>query len=219
MDHKHDAIPAKAGIQMNETGPRLSPGLRSLFKTHPWLSYVLACDIILMTFLVDQINKWVMLEWVIRPATFENPPDGMGFFDWITMLDLLRYPFTQIEIWPFHNIVMVWNQGISFGLLGDHPVAANGLLMGLLGLVVVGFIAWIICTPRHGLRLILALIIGGALGNLWDRVRFGAVADFYDFHLFGVHYPAFNIADAAIVLGVLGLILYEWMQSKQKSSR
>jgi signal peptidase II len=182
--------------------------MNSLMKTHPWLSLVIAIDLILVLFFIDQVNKWVMLEWVIRPAVGHATP-GLDFIAWITALELPRYPFTEIEIWPFHNIVMVWNQGISFGLFADHPQAGNGLLLvALLGLVI-AFAIWMVRTRDIATRFILATIIGGALGNLWDRVRFGAVADFYDFHAFGLHYPAFNIADSLIVLGVIALLIRE----------
>jgi signal peptidase II len=182
--------------------------LKNIFKSHPWLSLVIALDLILFLFMIDQVNKWAMLELVIRPAVGEVTP-GLDFITWITALELPRYPFTQIEIWPFHNIVMVWNQGISFGLFADHPAAGAGLLMVGLLAIVLGFTVWLVRTSDHMLRFILAVIIGGALGNLWDRVRFGAVADFYDYHAFGWHYPAFNIADSLIVCGVLALLARE----------
>ena len=186
-----------------------------IFRDHPWMSTVLACDVMLLLFLLDQINKWFMLEHIIHPATATSPDVQLGFLTWITALELPRLPFISIEALPFMNIVMVWNEGISFGLFAGTPAAANGILMGLLAMIILGFAIWIIRTPHHGLRLILAAIIGGALGNLWDRVRFGAVADFYDFHIAGYHYPAFNVADSAIVLGVIGLIIYEFRISKR----
>lgn len=183
--------------------------MQKLFAQYPWLSRVMAMDFILVLCLIDQIHKWFMLERIIRPAITGVWSGGLDFITWITALSLPRYDFIAIPVYSFFNVVMVWNQGISFGFFADQPAAANGILLAALCGIVIGFGIWMMRTPDHVIRFILAAIIGGALGNLWDRVRFGAVADFLDFHAFGWHYPAFNIADSLIVLGVIALIVYE----------
>ncbi len=189
-------------------------------KSIPALSLALASDVIIAVFLIDQVKKWWMLEQIIRPSITGEWSGGRGFIDWITQTTLPRYPFTQIEVYPWFNAVMVWNEGISFGLFNNGTTGSGNMaLMIGLGVIVAGFTIWMVRTPILPLKFLLAVIIGGALGNLWDRVRFGAVADFYDFHIGSYHYPAFNIADSAIVMGMIGLLIYEiFYRGKEKTS-
>lgn len=113
-----------------------------------------------------------------------------------------------IALTPFFNLVMVWNRGISFGLFRSDDPAQAWLLVGLAAAVVLVLIVWLrrvrAALPATGI----GLVIGGAIGNIIDRLRFGAVADFFDAHAFGWHWPAFNVADSAIVAGV-GLLLLD----------
>lgn len=193
--------------------------VKSLFPLNPLIHLALAIDTIIAVFLIDQIKKWWMLEHIIRPALSGEWVGGRGFWDWITATHLPRYPFTQIDVFPFFNAVMVWNEGISFGIFnGGTAGSGNITLMAVLGTIIVGFAVWMVRTPILPLRLLLAVIIGGACGNLWDRMRFGAVADFYDFHAFGYHYPAFNVADSAIVMGMIGLLIYEFFYKPKVTS-
>ncbi len=193
--------------------------VKSLFPLNPLIHLALAIDTIIAVFLIDQIKKWWMLEHIIRPALSGEWVGGRGFWDWITATHLPRYPFTQIDVFPFFNAVMVWNEGISFGIFnGGTAGSGNIILMAVLGTIIVGFAVWMVRTPILPLRLLLAVIIGGACGNLWDRMRFGAVADFYDFHAFGYHYPAFNVADSAIVMGMIGLLIYEFFYKPKVTS-
>lgn len=113
-----------------------------------------------------------------------------------------RYP-AGIEITPFFNLVMVWNRGVSFGLFNSGEAATQAWLLSAFAaaLCVVLFL-WLRRTHKLIVGLGLGLVLGGAVGNIIDRVRFGAVADFLDFHAFGWHWPAFNVADSAIVVGV-----------------
>lgn len=108
----------------------------------------------------------------------------------------------RIEVLPFFDLVLVWNRGISYGLLQAGSDFERWLLvMVSVGLTLV--LAWWrtqVTEPR--LALAIAMIIGGALGNLVDRVVYGAVADFVLLHAFGYNWYVFNVADTAIVLGV-----------------
>ncbi|QJA06067.1 signal peptidase II [Thermosulfurimonas marina] len=107
----------------------------------------------------------------------------------------------------FLSLVKVRNQGIAFGLFRE---ASLGLFWTLAGLAVAGLILWLGRTEKdRGKRVALGLIAGGALGNGIDRLWHGAVFDFVDLHLGPYHWPAFNLADAAIVLGLL-LYLLRW---------
>ena len=113
----------------------------------------------------------------------------------------------SVEVLPFFNLTMVWNRGVSFGMFGDGAVSP-WVLLGI-AVVIVGFmLVWMARAPGLLLTVALGLIIGGALGNGVDRVVYGAVADFFDFHAWGWHFWAFNIADAAISVGV-GLLLLD----------
>ena len=109
------------------------------------------------------------------------------------------------EVLPFFNLVLVWNRGVSFGMFGSASVP--WLLSGIALAVVVGLLVWLRRTDNGLVALGLALVIGGALGNVIDRIRFGAVIDFLDFHAFGWHWPAFNLADSAICVGAVVLVL------------
>lgn len=138
----------------------------------------------LITIALDQLQKWHMLE-VVRIA--ERPP---------------------IEVTPFFNLVMVWNTGISFGLFSGHDGAGALFLIALALVIVTVMAVWLWRSADRLLGVAIGLVIGGALGNVIDRVRFGAVADFFDLHFYGYHWPAFNIADSAIFIGV-ALLLYD----------
>lgn len=112
-----------------------------------------------------------------------------------------------IEIFPFFNIVLVWNRGISFGLFTQHDKLGPFLLVGLSLAIMALLLVWLRKTAHKPLMIALAAALAGAAGNVIDRLRFGAVVDFLDLHALGWHYPAFNIADSAIVLGIAFIVL------------
>jgi signal peptidase II len=111
---------------------------------------------------------------------------------------------TSIEVLPFFNLTMVWNEGISFGMFHGTGI---WILVGLSLIITAIFSVWLTRATVWLQAVSLALVIGGAIGNVIDRLRFGAVADFFDFHALGWHYPAFNIADCAIVVGIALLVI------------
>jgi len=109
-----------------------------------------------------------------------------------------------IEVFPVFNLVLVRNRGVSFGLLANLP----WWVLAILGLLAVtGLSVWLWRTDRKLDAAAIGLTIGGALGNIVDRMRFGAVTDFLDFHVGVYHWPAFNFADISIVSG-LALLLW-----------
>lgn len=111
-----------------------------------------------------------------------------------------------ITITSFFDLRLGYNRGVSFGLLSsDHP-AAPWVLSALAVLVVAMLLAWMRRAADAWLRSALGLVIGGALGNVADRLRQGMVTDFLDFHVAGWHWPAFNLADSAIVVGAAILL-------------
>jgi signal peptidase II len=123
-----------------------------------------------------------------------------------------------VEVTPFFNLVRVWNTGVSFGLFGSAGASAAWVLSGLALAVVIGLTVWLSRTAEKPAAIGLGLVIGGALGNVVDRIRFGAVFDFLDFHAFGVHWPAFNIADAAIVVGAAVLLVDGLLLERRRST-
>ena len=113
-----------------------------------------------------------------------------------------------LEFGPFGlDLTMVWNRGVTFGLFSGGG-AWNHLILAGLALVVSGFLLrWLSRSETRLVTYALGAVIGGAIGNVIDRVRFGAVVDFVDVHAWGWHWYVFNVADAAIVCGVLALVV------------
>ena len=114
----------------------------------------------------------------------------------------------RLELAPFFNLVLVYNQGAAFSFLSDAGGWQKPLLVAFAVAAAAIVSLMIVRRPRERLLCTgLALILGGALGNVIDRLRFGQVVDFLDAHAGGYHWPAFNVADSAITIGALLLIL------------
>ena len=135
-----------------------------------------------LTLIVDQFSKWLALEHL----------SGAGV----------------IEVLPFFNLVLVWNTGVSFGMFRGLGEAGRWGLVGL-AVIIGGVLLYMLWRETRLLsKLAFFLVLSGAAGNLIDRLRFGAVVDFLDFHVSGYHWPAFNVADSAIVIGA-GLLIVD----------
>lgn len=130
-------------------------------------------------------------------------------------MDALMAAAQAIEVLPFFNLVMVWNRGISFGMFGGGALPP-WLLAAFAGAIAVSLGIWLARVETRLLAVGIGLVIGGALGNIVDRLRFGAVADFLDFHVAGYHWPAFNLADAAITIGVVLLLIDALLISRER---
>jgi signal peptidase II len=145
-------------------------------------------------FIADQASKYVILEMAhFSPAGCLETGFGCRF----------------IEVSPLFDLHMVWNRGVSFGMLradsGIGRWALVALSFGISGV----FFWWLRGSARRLTATALGLVIGGALGNVIDRIRFGAVADFFDFN--GLWFPwVFNVADSAITVGA-GLLLLDFL--------
>ena len=136
----------------------------------------------ILVIVFDQATKWWIMAMVMQPPRI-------------------------IPVTPFFNLVMGWNRGISFGLF-DGDSAINVWVLPLVALAIVAaLVVWLRRVQGVWLASAIGLVIGGALGNVVDRLRFGAVADFLDFHVAGYHWPAFNVADSGITVGVTMLVL------------
>jgi signal peptidase II len=150
----------------------------------------LGLAVALATLALDQLCKWAALAW-LGPG---SPP---------------------LRVTPFFNLVLVWNRGVSFGMFNSGGSFSPWLLSGLALAVVVGLVVWLKRSDQLLTGLGLGLVIGGALGNVIDRVRFGGVIDFLDFHLAGYHWPAFNLADAGICVGAV-LMLADGLLARRR---
>ena len=141
---------------------------------------------------LDQISKNWIVEVLMRPEGASSTP----FFT-----------ARRIELLPFFDLVMAWNRGVSFGIFNNGG-QWNAVILSVLSVAVcVGLVIWMRKAEKPYLALALGSIVGGALGNVIDRVRWGAVADFLDVHVAGYHWPAFNLADSAITIGAAVLVL------------
>jgi signal peptidase II len=131
---------------------------------------------------LDQLTKWWVLEGLMQPPQ-------------------------RIILTPFFNLVSGWNRGVSFGMFSsDSPW--SGWILSLLALGIVAFLVHLLrkADCRHNI-IAIGLIIGGAIGNVIDRLVHGAVYDFLDIHISGHHWPAFNVADSGITIGAVILVL------------
>jgi signal peptidase II len=136
-----------------------------------------------LTFALDQASKWLVVQW----------------------LDLINRG--QIDVWPpFLQFRMAWNTGINFGLF-----ATNQWVLIAIALAISAWVLWWMWREKTGrlAQISAGLLIGGALGNVIDRIIYGAVADFLNMSCCGIENPySFNVADIAIFAGAIGLVLF-----------
>lgn len=130
-----------------------------------------------------------------------------------TAVTILLDPHRTIEITSFFQLNLGFNRGVSFGMLGGLGSWGPALLSIITATLIVVLLIWLRRAKHHGEAIAVAAITGGALGNLIDRLHDGAVTDFLDFYVGAVHWPAFNVADSAIVLGVIGILFGSLRQS------
>jgi len=146
--------------------------------------FAMAVYLMALIALCDQLTKWWLLDRVMQTPHIE-------------------------QINPYFNLVLVWNKGVTFGILSQfgHKIMTYVLIaVALAILVLLG--RWLWRTRATLVGIGLGAVMGGAIGNIIDRLRYGAVVDFLDFHYHDYHWYAFNVADAAIVTGV-GLLLLD----------
>jgi signal peptidase II len=124
----------------------------------------------------------------------------------------------RLALMPFLDHVLVWNRGISFGLFQQDSAVGAWLLFAFKVAAVIGLGLWMLRTHDRLLAVALGLIIGGAIGNAIDRAAYGAVADFFHFHVGEFNWYIFNLADCAIVGGV-ALLLYDALLRKPAATK
>lgn len=136
----------------------------------------------LIAFLLDRVSKW----WFID--VYELPLKG------------------TVEILPIFDVVMVWNRGVSFGFLSANDDFGRWALVAMNLVIVAVLLYWLKSAKNIMLSSAIGLVIGGAFGNIYDRVKFGAVADFFQFHWQEWYFAVFNVADSFIFIGAMLLI-------------
>jgi signal peptidase II len=122
-----------------------------------------------------------------------------------------------VRLTPFLDFIVVWNRGISYGLFQQHTEAGRWILVAVSLAAALALSVWIRRTEGRLLAACLGLIVGGAVGNAIDRVAYGAVFDFIHFHIGSFSWYVFNVADAAIVAGVFGLIYDSFVLEKRRT--
>jgi len=155
----------------------------------PW--FRLGLGVALVALVLDQLSKWWIIHGYDLPAR------------------------ERVAVTPFFDLVMLWNPGISYGLFAQETDLGRYLLIGFAVVASLVLMVWIARAHRRLLAVALGLIVGGAIGNAIDRAIYGAVADFISLHAYGYYWYVFNIADMAIVAGVIGL-LYDTVASGHK---
>jgi signal peptidase II len=147
-------------------------------------NFILNFIILITIFLIDRISKI----YILKLAELENTVD--------------------IYITPYLNLYVIWNKGIAFGLLSVNETIIYNIITFIIVIIII-VILFMMVKNDNFQRYFLALVAGGALGNLYDRIVYTAVPDFIDLHFQGFHWFVFNVADIFITVGVFCLILVE----------
>ncbi|HEY0854063.1 MAG TPA: signal peptidase II [Devosia sp.] len=162
----------------------------------------LSLVLLVLAFALDRVHKFAQVSWDCVSVGGAACVEFLGTYTPESMANWRGGEIVPVT--PFFDYVLVWNTGISYGLLGSLPVWAIGALMAV---ALVLLIVWWLRSTSALVRSGLALCIGGALSNALDRLLYGAVADFFHFHWQDWSFYIFNVADAMITAGVLLLVL------------
>lgn len=149
----------------------------------------------LAVIIIDQVSKYVVLNYILTE-------------------------YTALVLTPFFAIVRAWNTGVSFSMFNNWGINGVYILSGMALLIVAALLGWLKTEKSRLMQVALGFIIGGALGNVLDRLRLGAVFDFLDFSVYEHHWPAFNAADSFICIGAALIIIHGlFFTKKQKNKR
>ena len=153
------------------------------------------------------MSKTSSRDWGLVAAALALIADQGSKFALLYSFGFLHMVPTQsIRLLPFFNLVMVWNPGISYGLFPASSIVGTAILAVVSMAAIAGLGYWLWGMTSLSLAIGVGLVIGGALGNLIDRLVYGRVADFFLFHGFGYNFYVFNVADVAITFGAVAII-------------
>jgi signal peptidase II len=153
------------------------------------------------------MSRTLPREWGLVTAASALIADQGSKFALLYDLGFLhRAPSQSTSLLPFFNLVMVWNPGISYGLFPASSIVGTAILVLVSLAAIAGLGYWLWGMTSLSLAIGVGLVIGGALGNLIDRLVYGRVADFFHFYGFGYDWYVFNIADVAITFGAVAII-------------
>ncbi len=155
---------------------------------------ILGLSVALIVLICDQLSKFWMLHYVLAEKSV-------------------------IEIFPCFNLVKAWNTGVSFSMFNNGGTLGV-VALSFLALAIVAFlIKWLYSEKNQWIQVALGMIIGGALGNVIDRVSYGAVFDFLDLYWKNIHWPAFNVADSFICIGAVIIIAHSLWNGSKKTKK
>ena len=149
---------------------------------------------------------------------------GIGIAAIVVLLDqlskywVLNYvlaTYSYVKVTSFFNIVNAWNTGVSFSMFSSNGSWGTVVLCVLALMIVAMLIWWLKKEKNIMVQVALGMVIGGAIGNVADRIRLGAVFDFLDFYIPGYHWPAFNLADSAICVGAVLIFANSLLSNKK----
>ena len=151
-----------------------------------------------------EVKKFDIFSIIIIILTF-----GLDRLSKVYVINLIEKNQSELFINDYLNITLNWNRGIAFGLLSFNATTIYHLI-SLLILSIIIYLIYLMVVSEKFTKIILALIVGGAIGNLYDRLTYFAVPDFIDFHIKSFHWFTFNIADIFISIGILLMIFKEF---------
>ena len=151
----------------------------------------LICAVLVIV--LDQVSKYAVLDWLGERIA--------------------------VNICDFFNIVRAWNTGVSFSMFNNYGSLGAYVLSAAAIIIVLMLFYWLKNEKNKLSQTALGLIMGGALGNVIDRLRFGAVFDFLDFHISESHWPAFNVADSCICIGATIIVLQALVAQFKKKEK
>ena len=139
---------------------------------------------------------------------------GIDRISKIYLIKIIQSKGSDIFLYDFLNLTLNWNRGIAFGLLSSNANLFYHIVSALILLIIV-YLIYLMVTSDNSGKIIISLIIGGAIGNVYDRFTYFAVPDFIDFHIEDFHWFTFNFADVFISLGIFGMIIKEFLFRKK----
>ena len=162
-----------------------------------------------MLFNKIELKKFDIYSFFLILLTF-----GIDRLSKIYVINLIESNQKELIVNVFYNLTLNWNRGIGFGLLSFDASMVYHVISALILLIII-YLIYLMVTSDNFSKLILAFIVGGAVGNLFDRLTYFAVPDFIDFHINNYHWFTFNAADIFITIGIFLMIIKEFFISKK----